>query len=307
MILVTGGAGFIGANFVLDWLAAANEPVVNLDKLTYAGNAGNLAALAAERSHHFVHGDIGDCDTDAGLARRSIGRDAVVNLAAETHVDRSIDCPARICRDQFHRHVCADRYGEGLWWLRCRTMTRRLPLPACQDRRGLRFARFRTDPAFSETTPYAPNSPYSATKAASDHLVRAYRHTFELPDVTTNCSNNDGPLPVSREAHPADDRQCAARASRCRFMAMARTCATGFTWRDHCSAIRRVLAHGRPGETYNIGGNCPMKKSTSCGPCASSWPNAGRARDYAAQVTYVTDRPGHDRRCRRSTRARSVW
>ena len=206
MILVTGGAGFIGSNFVLDWLARSDEPVVNLDKLTYAGNLGNLASLEGDPRHVFVHGDIGDrALVDALLAEHRPR--AIVNFAAESHVDRSIHGPAAFVADQRRRHLHAARGGA-------RVLGDAAP---SAERAAFRFLHVSTDevygslapddPPFTETTPYAPNSPYSASKAASDHLVRAYHHTYGLPTLTTNCSNNYGPLPVSREADPADDRQ----------------------------------------------------------------------------------------------------
>ena len=191
MILVTGGAGFIGANFVLDWLAAGDEPVVNLDKLTYAGNAGNLSALVGDSRHHFVHGDIGDRALVQALLDAHRPR-AVVNFAAETHVDRSIHGPAAFVETNVvATFALIDTVKQ--WWL---------ALPEA-ERAAFRFLHVSTDevygslaadaPGFSETTAYAPNSPYSASKAASDHLVRAYHHTFGLPTLTTNCSNNYGP------------------------------------------------------------------------------------------------------------------
>jgi dTDP-glucose 4,6-dehydratase len=267
MILVTGGAGFIGANFVLDWLAATGEPVVNLDKLTYAGNLGNLEGLDADSRHIFVRGDIGDRALVGALLAQHRPR-AIVNFAAESHVDRSIHGPASFIETNVVGSFNLLDATRG-WWSR---------LPAAEQA-AFRFLHVSTDevygslgpddPAFSETTAFAPNSPYSASKAASDHLVRAWHHTYGLPVVTTNCSNNYGD---------------------------GRNVRDWLYVGDHCAAIRAVLAAGRPGETYNIGGNAEMKNidvvHTLCRILGELVPG----RDYTGQITYVTDRPGHDRR-----------
>ncbi|MBS0320275.1 MAG: GDP-mannose 4,6-dehydratase, partial [Proteobacteria bacterium] len=200
MILVTGGSGFIGSNFVLDWLAGGGEPVVNLDKLTYAGNAANLAAVAGDARYHFVHGDIGDRALVRSLLDTHVPR-AVVNFAAETHVDRSIHGPqAFVDTNVMATFALLDTVKQ--WWSE---------RPAA-ERDAFRFLHVSTDevygslapdaPGFAETTPYAPNSPYSASKAASDHFVRAYHHTFGLPTLTTNCSNNYGPLQFPEKLIP---------------------------------------------------------------------------------------------------------
>ena len=284
MILVTGGAGFIGANFVLDWLAAAGEPVVNLDKLTYAGNLGNLAALERRRR--------GTCSSAATSATarwsprcsREHRPRAIVNFAAESHVDRSIHGPAAFIADQRRRHVHAARRDARAAGRRCRAAEReRVPLPARVDRRGLRLARARPIRAFTETTPYAPNSPYSASKAASDHLVRAYHHTYGLPTLTTNCSNNYGPRQFPEKLIPLmivnalagkplpvyGDGQQRAR------LALRRRPLRGD---PHACSTR-----GRPGETYNIGGNAEMTNldvvRTLCRHARTSCAPGPRLRD----------------------------
>jgi dTDP-glucose 4,6-dehydratase len=293
MILVTGGAGFIGANFVLDWLAATGEPIVNLDKLTYAGNLGTLQSLAGDRRHVFVRGDIGDTAQVGALLRDHRPR-AIVNFAAETHVDRSIHGPAAFIETNV---VGTFNLLEATraWWA---------TLPQ-SERDAFRFLHVSTDevygslgaadPAFSETTPYAPNSPYSASKAGSDHLVRAYRHTFGLPTLTTNCSNNYGPRQFPEKLIPLMIVNALAGKPLPVY-------GDGLNVRDwlyvgdHCAAIRTVLAGGRPGETYNVGGNAEMKNvdvvRAICEVLALERPG----RDYGALVTFVQDRPGHDRR-----------
>jgi dTDP-glucose 4,6-dehydratase len=293
MILVTGGAGFIGANFVLDWLATHDEPVVNLDKLTYAGNLGNLAALAQDARHVFVRGDIGDRALVEQLLAQHRPR-AIVNFAAESHVDRSIHGPAAFIETNV---VATFNLLEATraWWG---------ALPDA-ERAAFRFLHVSTDevygslsatdPAFSESTAYAPNSPYSASKAASDHLVRAYHHTYGLPTLTTNCSNNYGPRQFPEKLIPLMIVNAIAGKPLPVY-------GDGLNVRDwlyvgdHCAAIRAVLAQGRPGDTYNVGGNAEMKNldvvHAVCGILAEERPG----RDYAALVRFVTDRPGHDRR-----------
>jgi len=293
MILVTGGAGFIGANFILDWLAAGGEPVVNLDLLTYAGNLGNLASLAKDGRHEFVRGDIGDGAVVSALLARHRPR-AIVNFAAETHVDRSIHRPAA-----FIETNVVGTFGlleaTRAWWS---------TLPS-DSREGFRFVHVSTDevygslsatdPAFSETTPYAPNSPYSASKAAADHLVRAYRHTYGLPTLTTNCSNNYGPRQFPEKLIPL----MIVNALAGKPLPVYGDGENVRDWLyvgDHCAAIRAVMERGRAGETYNIGGNAEMRNldvvRTLCALLAEARPG----RDYAAQITFVKDRPGHDRR-----------
>jgi dTDP-glucose 4,6-dehydratase len=293
MILVTGGAGFIGANFVLDWLAATGEPVVNLDKLTYAGNLGNLASLAGDARHAFVRGDIGDAAAVGGLLRTHRPR-AIVNFAAESHVDRSIHGPAPFIETNVvgtFNLLDATR----AWWA---------ALPQA-ERDAFRFLHVSTDevygslgpgdPAFSETTPYAPNSPYSASKASSDHLVRAYRHTYGLPTLTTNCSNNYGPRQFPEKLIPLMIVNAIA-GKPLPVYGDGQNVRDWLYVGDHCAAIRAVLAHGRPGETYNVGGDAEMRNvdvvSTICAALAEERPG----RDYASLVTFVKDRPGHDRR-----------
>jgi dTDP-glucose 4,6-dehydratase len=293
MILVTGGAGFIGANFVLDWVAATGEPVVNLDLLTYAGNLGNLAALAGDARHRFVRGDIGDTEAVAALLREHRPR-AIVNFAAESHVDRSIHGPAAFIETNI---VGSFRLLETTraWWA---------GLPDA-ERAAFRFLHVSTDEvygslgptdaAFSEVTPYAPNSPYSASKAGSDHLVRAYHHTYGLPTLTTNCSNNYGPRQFPEKLIPLMIVNAIA-GKPLPVYGDGQNVRDWLYVGDHCAAIRTVLAGGRPGETYNIGGNAEMKNldvvREVCAILARERPGA----DYAGLVTYVKDRPGHDRR-----------
>ena len=293
MILVTGGAGFIGANFVLDWLAATGEPVVNLDLLTYAGNLGNLVALANDARHVFVRGDIGDNGVVSALLAAHRPR-AIVNFAAETHVDRSIHGPAAFIATNIVG-TFGLLEGTRAWWA---------ALPAA-EREAFRFVQVSTDevygslqpsdPAFSETTPYAPNSPYSASKAAADHLVRAYHHTYGLPTLTTNCSNNYGPRQFPEKLIPLMIVNALA-GKPLPVYGDGRNVRDWLYVGDHCAAIRAVLAAGRPGETYNIGGNAEMKNldvvHTLCRILGELVPG----RDYGAQVTHVQDRPGHDRR-----------
>ncbi len=293
MILVTGGAGFIGANFVLDWLAAEGEPVLNLDKLTYAGNLANLATLANDARHVFVRGDIGDRALLANLLEEHRPR-AIVNFAAESHVDRSIHGPAAFVETNV---VGTFNLLESVrtWWA---------ALPA-DERDRFRFLHVSTDevfgslgaadPAFTETTAYAPNSPYSATKAASDHLLRAYHHTFGLPTLTTNCSNNYGPRQFPEKLIPLMIVNAIA-GKPLPVYGDGKNVRDWLYVGDHCSAIRAVLKAGRPGETFNVGGNAEMTNldvvQSICSMLAAELPG----RDFAGQITYVTDRPGHDRR-----------
>ena len=293
MILVTGGAGFIGANFVLDWLAAGGEPVLNLDKLTYAGNLANLASLAHDPRHVFVRGDIGDRDLLASLLAQHRPR-AIVNFAAESHVDRSIHGPAAFVETNV---VGTFNLLESvrLWWS---------ALPP-GERTGFRFLHVSTDevygslgatdPAFSETMPYAPNSPYSATKAASDHLLRAWHHTYGLPTLTTNCSNNYGPHQFPEKLIPLMIVN-AINGKSLPIYGDGRNVRDWLYVGDHCAAIRAVLAGGRPGETYNVGGDAEMTNVDVVHTICSMLGEVMPGRDFAAQITYVTDRPGHDRR-----------
>ena len=296
MILVTGGAGFIGANFVLDWLAQSDEPLLNLDKLTYAGNRENLASLANDRRHVFVHGDIADSDLTGRLLAQYTPR-AIINFAAESHVDRSIHGPEDFIQTNVVGTFHLLESTRGYW----------SKLPA-GTRERFRFLHVSTDevygsltsdaPAFSETHRYEPNSPYSASKAASDHLVRAYHHTYHLPVLTTNCSNNYGPYQFPEKLIPL----MIVNALAGRPLPVYGDGQQIRDWlyvQDHCSAIRRVMDAGRPGETYNIGG-CNEKPNleivhTVCTLLDELRPRAD-GRPYREQITYVADRPGHDRR-----------
>jgi dTDP-glucose 4,6-dehydratase len=293
MILVTGGAGFIGSNFVHDWLATGDEAVVNLDKLTYAGNLGNLEALERDARHVFVRGDIGDRAQVEALLALHRPR-AIVNFAAESHVDRSIHGPAAFIETNLVGTFTLLDATRG-WWN---------ALPA-GEREAFRFLHVSTDevygslgpaePAFSETTPYAPNSPYSASKAGSDHLVRAYHHTYGLPVLTTNCSNNYGPRQFPEKLIPLMIVNALA-GKPLPVYGDGQNVRDWLYVGDHCAAIRTVLAAGRTGETYNVGGNAEMKNldvvRTLCAILGELVPG----RDYAALVTFVKDRPGHDRR-----------
>ena len=293
MILVTGGAGFIGANFVLEWCASADEPVINLDLLTYAGNLGNLAGLKDNPRHAVVRGDIGDRALVDSLLARHRPR-AIVNFAAESHVDRSIHGPAAFIATNVVGTFTLLDAAKAHW----------SALPAA-ERAAFRFLHVSTDevygslgpadPAFSETTPYAPNSPYSASKAASDHLVRAYHHTYGLPTLTSNCSNNYGPLQFPEKLIPLMIVNALA-GKPLPVYGDGQNVRDWLYVGDHCSALRAVLRGGRPGETYNIGGNAEMKNldvvHTLCRIVAELVPGC----DPARQIACVKDRPGHDRR-----------
>ena len=296
MILVTGGAGFIGANFVLDWVAQQGEPVVNLDKLTYAGNIENLASLQADKRHIFAQGDIGDHALVTALLAQHQPR-AVVNFAAESHVDRSIHSPEAFIQTNvmgsFQLLEAVRAYWGSL---------------EGDAKAGFRFLHVSTDevygslaptdPAFTESHPYEPNSPYSASKAASDHLVRAYYHTYGLPVLTTNCSNNYGPYHFPEKLIPLMVVNALA-GKPLPIYGDGQQVRDWLYVKDHCSAIRRVLEAGRPGETYNVGGWNEMPNldivHTVCGLLDSLRPRAD-GQSYSSQITYVTDRPGHDRR-----------
>jgi dTDP-glucose 4,6-dehydratase len=296
MLLVTGGAGFIGSNFILDWLAGGGEPVVNLDKLTYAGNLANLAALEGDSRHRFVRGDIGDRDlVERLLAEHRIR--AIVHFAAESHVDRSIHGP-----EDF---VATNVVGTFRLLEAARTHWAALPT---RDRDAFRFLHVSTDevygslgpgdPAFAETHQYQPNSPYSASKAASDHLVRGYHHTYGLPVVTTNCSNNYGPLQFPEKLIPLVIANALA-GKPLPIYGDGRQIRDWLYVGDHCSAIRRVLAAGRLGEVYNIGGSSEQANidvvQTLCRILDEERPRTD-GKPYTEQITYVKDRPGHDRR-----------
>ncbi len=296
MIFVTGGAGFIGANFVLDWLAAAGESVLNLDKLTYAGNLENLATLDGDDRHTFVQGDLGDATLVAELLTRHQPR-AVLNFAAESHVDRSIHGPEDFIQTNvvgtFRLLEAVRAYWGGLQG---------------SAKGNFRFLHVSTDevygsltkdePAFTEAHSYEPNSPYSASKAASDHLVRAWHHTYGLPVLTTNCSNNYGPYHFPEKLIPLIIVNALAGKS----LPVYGDGMQVRDWlyvKDHCSAIRRVLEAGRVGEVYNVGG-WNEKPNIDIVHTVCTLLDELRPRDdgqaYSRQITYVTDRPGHDRR-----------
>lgn len=294
-ILVTGGAGFIGSNFVLDWVRASAELVVNLDALTYAGNPENLAALEGNAQHDFVCGDIQDRKLVDRLLARCEPR-AIVHFAAESHVDRSIHAP-----DDFIRtNIC----GTYVLLEAARSHWSRLNA-AAQDR--FRFLHVSTDevygsldagaPAFTEITPFQPNSPYSASKAAADHLVRAWHHTYGLPTLATNCSNNYGPLQFPEKLIPL----VIANALAGKPLPIYGDGMNVRDWLyvvDHCTALRAVLEHGVPGEVYNIGGRNEMSNldvvNSICAVLDELRPDS--AGPHSRLITFVKDRPGHDRR-----------
>ncbi|MEJ8811724.1 dTDP-glucose 4,6-dehydratase [Variovorax ureilyticus] len=296
MLLVTGGAGFIGANFVLDWLAQSAEAVVNLDKLTYAGNLQTLESLSGNPGHVFVQGDIGDSALVDRLLAEHRPR-AVVNFAAESHVDRSIHGPEDFVQTNVVGTFRLLESVRGYW----------SALPTDQ-KAAFRFLHVSTDevygslgaadPAFTEENKFEPNSPYSASKAASDHLVRAWRHTYSLPVLTTNCSNNYGPFHFPEKLIPL----MIVNALAGKPLPVYGDGMQVRDWlyvKDHCSAIRRVLESGRLGETYNVGGwnekpNIEIV-NTICALLDELRPRAD-GKSYREQITFVTDRPGHDRR-----------
>ncbi|MEW5887744.1 MAG: dTDP-glucose 4,6-dehydratase [Pseudomonadota bacterium] len=296
MILVTGGAGFIGANFVIDWLRETGEPVVNLDKLTYAGNAESLAALAGDGRHIFVRGDIDDRVLVEALLRRHRPR-ALLNFAAESHVDRSIHGPEDFIRTNINGTFTLLEAARTYW----------SALDGAQ-RRSFRFLHVSTDevygslgpgdPPFAETHPYRPNSPYSASKAASDHLVRAYHHTYGLPTLTTNCSNNYGPRQFPEKLIPL----MILNAVEGKPLPVYGDGLNVRDWlyvADHCAALRAVLEGGRPGETYNIGGAAERTNievvRTVCALLDELHPHSP-VTPHEKLITFVRDRPGHDRR-----------
>ncbi len=296
MILVTGGAGFIGSNFVLDWLAQSDEPVINLDALTYAGNLENLASLEGNKGHLFVKGSIGDFDLIAQLLADHQPR-AVVNFAAESHVDRSIHGPEDFIQTNivgtFRLLEAVRAYWGGLEE-GAKAAFRFLHVSTDEVYGSLSP----TDPAFTETNRYEPNSPYSASKAASDHLVRAYHHTYGLPVLTTNCSNNYGPYHFPEKLIPLVIHNALA-GKPLPIYGDGQQIRDWLYVKDHCSAIRRVLEAGLLGETYNVGGwnekpNLEVVH-TLCAILDELSPRAD-GQPYKAQITYVKDRPGHDRR-----------
>jgi dTDP-glucose 4,6-dehydratase len=296
MILVTGGAGFIGSNFVLDWLAQSDEPVINLDALTYAGNLENLASLQGDFRHVFVQGSIGDFDLVSQLLTEHKPR-AVVNFAAESHVDRSIHGPEDFIQTNivgtFHLLEAVRAYWGSLDG-DAKGSFRLLHVSTDEVYGSLG----KDDPAFAETNRYEPNSPYSASKAASDHLVRAYHHTYGLPVLTTNCSNNYGPYHFPEKLIPLVILNALA-GKPLPIYGDGQQIRDWLYVKDHCSAIRRVLEAGRLGETYNVGGwnekpNLDVVH-TLCAILDEFSPRAD-GKPYREQIAYVTDRPGHDRR-----------
>ena len=293
-ILVTGGAGFIGSNFVIDWLAGDGEPVVNVDKLTYAGNLANLAGLGADARHRFVRADI--CDAQAMEALLAEHRpSAVVHFAAESHVDRSIHGPGEFIQTNVVGTFKLLEAARGYWNAlegEAKASFRFLHVSTDEVYGSLS----ETDPAFAETTAYAPNSPYSASKAGSDHLVRAWHHTYGLPVVTTNCSNNYGPFQFPEKLVPLMIAN-ALEGKPLPVYGDGRQVRDWLYVGDHCEAIRTVLARGRPGEVYNVGGNAEKRNldvvHALCDALQELRPRTG---GYRGLVSFVADRPGHDRR-----------
>ena len=294
-ILVSGGAGFIGSNFVLDWLACREEPVVNLDKLTYAGNLENLASLSGDPRHVFVQGDICDSELVSGLLKQHQPR-AIVHFAAESHVDRSIHGPGEFMRTNIDGTFTLLEAAREYWG----TLNG-------EEKENFRFHHVSTDEVygslkpgdapFTETHPYQPNSPYSASKAASDHLVRAWHHTYGLPVTTSNCSNNYGPYHFPEKLIPL----MIANALAGKPLPVYGDGQQIRDWlyvRDHCSAIRRILESGRVGEVYNVGGWNEMPNlaivNIVCQLLDEMRPDP--AGSHARLITFVKDRPGHDRR-----------
>jgi len=295
-ILVTGGAGFIGSNFILQWMEREGTPVLNLDKLTYAGNPQNLLRIASDLRYSFVQVDVCDRELLRGLLQRHAPR-AIVHFAAETHVDRSIRGPDEFIRTNLHGTFClleeARAYFEEL---------------ASQERAAFRFLHVSTDevygslgpndPPFCETRAYAPNSPYSASKAGADHLVRAYHHTYGLPTLTTNCSNNYGPYQFPEKLIPLTILN--ARAGKpLPVYGDGQNVRDWLFVEDHCAAVRAVLTHGKVGETYNIGGKSEQKNvevvEAICSILDESCPD-DPAVPHRKLISFVKDRPGHDRR-----------
>ena len=295
-ILVTGGAGFIGSNFILSWIGTEGTPVINLDLLTYAGNPANLASIEGDARYRFVRGDI--CDAEqVGALLQKLEPKAIVHFAAESHVDRSIASPEAFIRTNVQGTFVLLEQARNYW--------SHLSGP---DRDAFRFLHVSTDevygtlsptdPAFCETTPYAPNSPYAASKASSDHLARAYFHTFGLPVLTTNCSNNYGPYQFPEKLIPLMILN-ALEGKSLPVYGDGRNVRDWLFVEDHCSAIRAVLQGGRAGETYNIGGNSErtnievVHRVCDLVDEMSLRSSSGSRREL---ISYVTDRPGHDRR-----------
>jgi dTDP-glucose 4,6-dehydratase len=297
MILVTGGAGFIGGNFILDWLKEPNaEGIINLDKLTYAGNLATLDSLKDDPRHIFIHGDIGNKELVSKLLKGYQPR-AIVNFAAESHVDRSIHGPTEFVQTNimgtFNLLECARAYWSELDKTK-KTAFRFHHVSTDEVYGSLSVS----DPAFTETSPYEPNSPYSASKAASDHLVRAWFHTYDFPVVTTNCSNNYGPYHFPEKLIPLVILN-ALNSKPLPIYGDGQQIRDWLYVGDHCSALREVLANGKLGETYNIGGwnekaNIDVVKTICC--ILDGLKPRVNGKSYEEQIIFVTDRPGHDRR-----------
>lgn len=295
-ILVTGGAGFIGSNFVLQWFRTSSSAVINLDLLTYAGNPANLAVLEGNPRYLFAHGNICDAEFVCATLQKHRPR-AIIHFAAESHVDRSIASPDAFIRTNVQGTFVLLDQARKYW---CDLSE--------ADRASFRFLHVSTDevygtlgkddPAFSETTPYAPNSPYAASKAASDHLVRAYHHTFGLPTLTTNCSNNYGPFQFPEKLIPLIVLN-ALEGKSLPVYGDGKNVRDWLFVEDHCSAIRKVLSDGQIGETYNIGGNSELANidvvNTICDLVDEMRPDPSAA-PRRRLITFVEDRPGHDRR-----------
>ncbi|KRB51415.1 dTDP-glucose 4,6-dehydratase [Rhizobium sp. Root708] len=294
MLFVTGGAGFIGSNFVLDWLAQSDEPVLNLDALTYAGNLGNLRSLEGDEGHIFVHGSI----ADGALVERLLADyrpRAIVNFAAESHVDRSIHGPADFIDTNIVGTFRLLEAARAYWSGGSKDDSFRFLHISTDEVFGTLDA---DDEAFHEETQYQPNSPYSASKAASDHLVRAYHHTYGLPVLTTNCSNNYGPFHFPEKLIPLVINN-ALLGRPLPLYGDGQQIRDWLYVKDHCSALRRVLQSGVPGRTYNVGGwnertNLDVVQSI-CDLLDELKPRDD-GQSYRGQITFVTDRPGHDRR-----------
>ena len=295
-VLVTGGAGFIGSNFVIDWLAQSDEPIINLDLLTYAGNLGNLSALEKDSRHIFVRGDIGDKELIVKILGQYKPR-AIINFAAESHVDRSIHGPEDFINTNvlgtFHLLESVRGFWGGL---------------SQQEKNNFRFLHVSTDevygslkkedPAFTEENQYAPNSPYSASKAASDHMVRAYHHTYGLPVLTTNCSNNYGPYQFPEKLIPLMIVN-ALSGKPLPVYGDGQQIRDWLYVKDHCSAIRCVLEKGTLGEVYNIGGwneKANIEIVSNICDLLDTLKPMDNKKSYRDQISFVTDRPGHDRR-----------
>lgn len=295
MIIITGGAGFIGSNFVLQWLRQHDESVINIDKLTYAGNLANLASLENDTRHIFVKSDINDRVVLDEVMQHYKPR-AIVHFAAESHVDRSITGPDAFINTNINGTFTLLEAARAYWSQLNKT-----------EQKNFRFLHISTDevygslsasdPAFTEKTPYAPNSPYSASKAASDHLVRAYFHTYGLPTLTTNCSNNYGPYQFPEKLIPLIITHALANKP-LPIYGDGKNIRDWLYVGDHCAAIREVLAKGQPGETYNISGKNEKSNidvvTTLCDVLDELKPQPGKS--YSELITYITDRPGHDRR-----------